>query len=129
MEDPQVAAQLRSLGVRVEDVEESFVLGSGPGGQKINKTSSTVQLRHAQRGLQIRVQSERSQAQNREEAWRRLAEACAEQRAKEEAARLAAVEREKRRRRQKSKAQKARMIAEKRLRTTTKGWRGKVQPE
>jgi peptide chain release factor len=129
VEDPQVAARLQALGVRADDVDESFVLGSGPGGQKINKTSSTVQLRHAKSGVLIRVQSERSQAQNREEAWRRLAEACAERRAKAEAAEVAARERERRRRRQKSKAQKARMVAEKRIRTTRKSGRGKVQPE
>ena len=27
-----------------EDLDESFILGSGPGGQKVNKTSSTVRL-------------------------------------------------------------------------------------
>lgn len=129
MDDPQVAVRLQALGIRPGDVEESFVLGSGPGGQKINKTSSTVRLRHGKTGLQVRVQSERSQAQNREEAWRRLATALAERQAAEEAARVAAEEREKRRRRQKSKAQKVRMIAEKRKRTTTKGWRGRVHPE
>lgn len=32
------------------DIEESFVKGSGPGGQKINKTSSCVVLKHKPTG-------------------------------------------------------------------------------
>jgi peptide chain release factor len=31
-----IMARLAALGVRVEDVEERFIRGSGPGGQKIN---------------------------------------------------------------------------------------------
>ena len=42
----QIEARLAALGVRAEEVEERFVRGAGPGGQKINKTSSTVWLRH-----------------------------------------------------------------------------------
>jgi len=33
------------------DLEEKFVRGSGPGGQKINKTSSCVQLKHVPTGM------------------------------------------------------------------------------
>ncbi len=38
----QIDEWLAKLGARAEDVDERFVRGSGPGGQKINKTSSTV---------------------------------------------------------------------------------------
>ena len=46
--------------------------GSGPGGQKINKTSSTVCVRHRPTGVEVRCQRERSQAANRETAWEQL---------------------------------------------------------
>ena len=70
----QIEERLKVLGVRSADVEEKFVRGAGPGGQKINKTSSTVWLRHGPTGVEVRCQRERSQAANREVAW---AELCA----------------------------------------------------
>lgn len=47
------------------DLEESFVKGSGAGGQKINKTSSCVVLRHIPSGVTVRCQESRSQSRNR----------------------------------------------------------------
>jgi hypothetical protein len=75
MEPPtQIQDKLDALGVLRGDVTERFVRGSGPGGQKINKTSSTVHLRHEPTGVEVRVQRERSQAANRELAWAELCE-------------------------------------------------------
>ncbi len=68
----QIESHFAALGLRTADVEEKFVRGSGPGGQKINKTSSTVWLRHWPTGIEVRNQSERSQAANRERAWAEL---------------------------------------------------------
>ncbi|KAK4529542.1 hypothetical protein CCYA_CCYA01G0399 [Cyanidiococcus yangmingshanensis] len=56
-----------------KEVEETFVKGGGPGGQKVNKTSSCVILRHIPTGLVVRCQAFRSQFQNRQEARRILA--------------------------------------------------------
>lgn len=50
------------------DLEESFVKGSGPGGQKINKTSSCVILRHVPSGIVVKCQEHRSQHKNRQYA-------------------------------------------------------------
>ncbi len=47
------------------DIEESFVRGSGSGGQKINKTSSCVQLKHIPTGTLVRCQETRSREANR----------------------------------------------------------------
>ncbi|ORY17975.1 RF-1 domain-domain-containing protein [Clohesyomyces aquaticus] len=56
------------------DIEENFLKGSGPGGQKINKTSSAVQLKHLATGIVIKCQETRSRTQNRKIARRILAE-------------------------------------------------------
>ena len=48
---------------------------SGPGGQKRNKTSSAVRLRHARTGLIVIAEESRSQHQNKAKALRRLREA------------------------------------------------------
>ncbi|KAG6010775.1 hypothetical protein E4U21_004163 [Claviceps maximensis] len=55
------------------EIEESFLKGSGPGGQKINKTSSAVQLKHIPTGIVVKCQATRSRSQNRKEARELLA--------------------------------------------------------
>ncbi|KAL2118363.1 hypothetical protein VTJ04DRAFT_8023 [Mycothermus thermophilus] len=55
------------------EIEESFIKGSGPGGQKINKTSSAVQLKHLPTGLVVKCQATRSRSQNRKIARELLA--------------------------------------------------------
>jgi len=50
---------------------------SGPGGQKRNKTSSAVRLRHAPSGLRVIAEESRSQHENKARALRRLREALA----------------------------------------------------
>lgn len=122
----QIEERLRVLGVRVADVEEKFVRGTGPGGQKINKTSSTVWLRHGPTGVEVRCQRERSQAVNREVAW---AELCAKLEARTRVAKAAVVdarEEARRRTRQKSRGQKVRMIRTKKHRAGHKAKRGRV---
>ncbi|EGP90127.1 unnamed protein product [Zymoseptoria tritici ST99CH_1A5] len=54
------------------DITEAFLKGSGPGGQKINKTSSAVQLKHLPTGIVVKCQETRSRAQNRKLARRIL---------------------------------------------------------
>ena len=125
----QIQDKLDALGVLAGDVEERFVRGSGPGGQKINKTSSTVHLRHGPTGVEVRVQRERSQAANRELAWVELCAKLAERTRAQQAARKAEVEKTRRRKRQKSRGQKARMIADKRHQSSAKARRGRVKGE
>lgn len=121
----QIEERLARLGVRREDVDARFVRGSGPGGQKINKTSSTVVLRHRPTGVEVRCQAERSQAANRETAWLELCEKLeARQRDAAEGARQVR-ELERRRSRQKSRGQKNRMIEQKKRRAKIKARRSR----
>jgi protein subunit release factor B len=126
---PLIQSRLYALGVRASDVDERFIRGGGPGGQKINKTSSTVWLRHRPTGIEVRCQAERSQSANRELAWTEL---CGKLEARGRAAVDAArQEREKGRRqtRQKSHGQKVRMIQTKKHRAKHKAQRGRVSGE
>ncbi len=67
-------AALLRLEIRQEDVIERFIRSGGAGGQKINKTSTAVYLKHIPTGLEVKMQKERSQALNRFLAWRLLTE-------------------------------------------------------
>ncbi|KAI6162519.1 RF-1 domain-containing protein [Pisolithus thermaeus] len=58
--------------LREEDLEESFVRGSGPGGQSINKTKNNVQLLHKPTGIRVSCQETRSLQTNRMLARRQL---------------------------------------------------------
>ena len=124
--EADVRRRLALLGVRPDDVEERFVRGTGPGGQKINKTASTVWLRHQPTGLEVRCQAERSQVVNRERAWAELCAKLERRRAATAAEVQSAREAERRRSRQKSWGQKVRMIEAKKHRSKTKAGRGKV---
>ena len=122
-------ARFVSLGVKPGEVEESFIRGAGAGGQKINKTSSTVRLRHRPTGVEVRCQRERNQSVNRLLAWVELADKLEWR--KQESAKLARGARElvRRQKRQKSRGQKARMIEGKKHRAKHKARRGRVSGE
>ena len=64
--------KMRRLDVREDDLEEKFIRSSGSGGQKVNKTSSCVYLKHRPTGIEVKCQQERSQVLNRFLARRRL---------------------------------------------------------
>lgn len=51
-----------------KDLTWQYFRGKGNGGQKKNKTSSAVRLTHGPTGIKIRVEAERSQLLNREQA-------------------------------------------------------------
>lgn len=71
--------EMKRLGIREEDIEETFTRSSGPGGQNVNKLSTCVHLRHRPSGIAVKVMRERSQALNRFLARRSLAEKIATQ--------------------------------------------------
>lgn len=60
--------------VAEEETFKRYLKGSGPGGQKINKTSSAVQLTHLPTGIVVKSQATRSRTQNESIARRILAE-------------------------------------------------------
>jgi peptide chain release factor len=115
--------EMARLGVHEADLIEDFVKGSGAGGQKINKTSVAVSLRHLPSGIAVRCQESRSQALNRFLARRLLCEKL-EARihgiASEEQHRREKIRRQKRKR---SKRAKEKMLSEKRHQAVRKEMR------
>ena len=63
---------MEALGILEKDLVEKFVRASGKGGQKVNKTSSCVYLKHLPTGIEVKVSREREQAVNRFLARREL---------------------------------------------------------
>lgn len=122
----QIEERLAAFGWNAAEVDEAFVRGTGPGGQKINKTSSTVWLRHRPTGMEVRCQRERSRSANRETAWLTLCERLEERARGAVRAAVDAVEAERRRSRQKSRGQKRRMVEGKRREARRKSARGRV---
>lgn len=129
---PQKEAQLlnwmQELGISEEEIEENFIRGSGSGGQKINKTSSCVQLIHAKSGTEIRCQLTRSQAMNRYYARKLLCEKLDQKRKGEQSKRsreIAKIRKQKRRRsrkaKEKLKANKQHLAKKKSLRKPPSG--------
>jgi hypothetical protein len=59
----------------LDQCEVDMYRASGPGGQKRNKTSSAVRLRHPPSGLIVIAEESRSQHENRARALRRLRQA------------------------------------------------------
>lgn len=110
----ELERRLARLGVREADLEEEFIRGSGAGGQKINKTSVVVQLRHLPSGLSVRCQSSRSQAFNRFMARRLLAEKMEEILLREKSERQQKIEKIRRQKRRRSRRAKEKMLEGKR---------------
>ena len=57
--------KMKTLGIQDKDLDEKFVRSSGRGGQKVNKTSTCVYLKHRPTGIEVKCMRERSQSVNR----------------------------------------------------------------
>ncbi|HJO90020.1 MAG: PCRF domain-containing protein [Candidatus Pacebacteria bacterium] len=64
--------KLTDFEIGDEDIEIGFARSSGPGGQNVNKRETAVRIMHRETGISVRVESERSQAQNKEKAMELL---------------------------------------------------------
>lgn len=72
--EAELLERMAACGLREADLDERFVRSGGPGGQKVNRTASCVQLHHRPTGLDVKMQEARSQGLNRFYARRRLCE-------------------------------------------------------
>lgn len=126
---PDLLAKAASLGVRPEDIEERFIRGGGHGGQKINKTSSCVQLRHIPTNIEIRCQEHREQSKNRLSGYKMLilkVEELVKGKESQRAQEQFKIRKQKQRR---SRRSKEKMLQEKQMRAERKDARGEVRGE
>jgi len=122
----QLGKRMDRLGVCEDDLVEKFVGGSGPGGQKINRTASRVYLKHIPSGIEIQCQAGRSQNQNRHQARSLLCDRLEEKKRRERLEKQRLKARERYQKRKRSKGQKKRMQVEKTQRSEKKQRRRKV---
>ena len=133
MMTPVTIEKIKSLmaeaSVYEDDLEESFILGGGPGGQKTNKTSSVVRLSHEPSGVAVKVGESRSREDNRWLARRMLAETILEREHKRKSAARQKAEKIRRQKRRRSRRQKQKMLADKRAHSEIKQMRKRVEVE
>lgn len=115
--------RMAALKVAEADLVEKFILGSGSGGQKINKTSSCVYLKHEPSGLEVKCQANRSRELNRYQARRELCDKLDEIRLGKASARQQEMEKTRRQKRRRSRRSKQQSVADKRILSQKKNLR------
>lgn len=115
--EKQAALETRmaTLGIEEEDLIEKFILGSGSGGQKINKTHSCVYLKHPPTGIEVKCQSSRSRELNRYTARKELCDELEERILGRQSRQRQKIEKIRRQKRRRSRRSKQRSVRDKRL--------------
>lgn len=116
----QLQIRMKALGIADDDLIIKFILGAGSGGQKINKTSSCVYVKHIPSGIQIKCQRARSREYNRYIA---LSELCDRLEKKQEAIvkeKIHLKEKLRRQNKKRSFAGKEKMLEQKKQRSSIK---------
>jgi protein subunit release factor B len=121
--DAALAARLAGLGVKPDDLVEKFIRAGGPGGQNVNKTSTAVYLKHLPSGIEVKMQQERSQALNRFLARRALADKLEARLRGEQSAEAARVAKLRRQKRKRSRRAKEKVLAAKSMQADKKASR------
>ena len=116
--------RLARLGIRPEDLDESFVHSGGKGGQNVNKVATCVVLVHRPSGVAVKCQRERTQGANRLVARRMLADKIEELRLGAASKRQQEAERIRRQKRRRSRRAKQRMLRDKHAQSAKKALRG-----
>ena len=106
----QMIERMHRLGVREEDLDESFVRSSGAGGQNVNKTSTCVVLVHKPTGTTVKCQEARSQGLNRFLARRLLLDRIEEKKLGALSAERQRIEKIRRQKRKRSRRAKEKML-------------------
>jgi len=121
--------RMERLGVREEEFRETFIRSSGPGGQKVNKTSSCVHLVHLPTGLTVKCQQERSQTLNRFLARRLLLDRIERLKTGLVSAERMRTEKIRRQKRRRSRRAQEKILEAKHLQSEKKTLRTRISPE
>jgi protein subunit release factor B len=121
--------RMEELEIYEEDLIEKFILGSGSGGQKINKTSSCVYLKHVPTGIEIKCQQDRSREMNRFFARRDLCEKIAAKIHGEKTKKEREIQKIRQQKKRRSRKVKQKVLEEKKKHSEVKSLRNKVKEE
>lgn len=117
--------RMHQLGIFDDDLSEKFILGSGAGGQKINKTSSCVWIKHLPTGIIVKCQEARSREMNRYFARARLCEKLDFLFRKEKSDHQQAIEKIRRQKKRRTRRGKQKMLDDKKHQSKRKQTRQK----
>ena len=123
---PEILQKAEKLKVNPYDIEEQFVRGSGSGGQKVNKTSNTVRLKHIPTGIEVKMQRHRERDKNRMSAYKLLINKIEESILGEKSERAKKVHKLRKQKQRRSKRAKEKVLEAKKKRAQIKGTRKKV---
>ncbi len=109
----RLKAWMHQLSIDEQDVVEKFIIGSGKGGQKLHKTSSSVYIKHIPSGIEIKCQESRSREGNRYYARMRLCEKLHRSISDEKTKEQQEIEKLKRQKKRRSRRSKQKTLDEK----------------
>jgi len=121
----QLRQKMKMLNIFEDDLTERFIIGSGRGGQKLQKTASCVYLRHHPTGIEVKCQQDRSREKNRYYARQRLCGKIEALLLREKSERQQAIEKIRQQKKRRSRRAKQKILDEKHHRADVKETRKK----
>ncbi|MFQ6083451.1 MAG: peptide chain release factor family protein [Candidatus Aminicenantia bacterium] len=112
--------KMKKLGILEKDIVEKFIRSGGRGGQKVNKTSTCVYLKHIPTKIEVKCQIERSQALNRFLARRLLVEKIEQMILEKQSEKQQQIEKIRRQKRKRSKRAKLKILEAKKKQSEKK---------
>jgi peptide chain release factor len=118
--EEELLKRMEKLAIFESDIVEKFILGSGKGGQKVNKTSSCVYIKHLPTGIEVKCQRERSRELNRFFARRELCEKIERDILKIKTEKDKEISKIRRQKKRRTRRNQEKVLVEKRSRSATK---------
>ena len=115
--------KMELLDIKESDIQQRFIRSGGAGGQKTNKTSTCVYLKHIPTGTEVKCQKERYQSLNRFFARRMLIEKIEKIILKEQSEKLKKLAKLRKQKKRRSKKAKEKILKLKKIRSEKKQMR------
>lgn len=116
-------ARMEEYKIHEKDLIEKFILGSGKGGQKINKSSSCVYLKHLPTGLEVKCQRERTRELNRYYARQELCDKLEQKLFQAKSKKLREIAKIRKQKQRRSRKTKEKLFEQKKRRSSIKASR------
>jgi protein subunit release factor B len=123
---PETLKKANKLNINPQDIEEKFIRGSGHGGQKINKTSNAVWLKHIPTGIEVKMQRHREREKNRMSGYKLLINKIEEFLLGEKSEKARKIYKLRKQKQKRSKRAKEKILEQKKQRSKIKETRKKV---